>query len=87
MVDHITTESVAQAMVADTATATAATISLAISVPPSTEDKGDERQRTVELLEINQVDTNVRTKLRTYLIVAALYSVLFIAALDQTIIA
>lgn len=48
----------------------------------------DEQQpQTVETLHLDEGDVNVRTKLRTLAIVAALYVVLFIAALDQTIIA
>jgi hypothetical protein len=48
----------------------------------------DERQsRTTEVLHLDEGDTNVRTKFRTLAIVSALYFVLFIAALDQTIIA
>jgi hypothetical protein len=48
----------------------------------------DEQQsRTVEILHLDEGDVNVRTKVRTLAIVSALYFVLFIAALDQTIIA
>jgi len=48
----------------------------------------DEQQpRTVETLHLDEGDVNVRTEVRTLAIVSALYVVLFIAALDQTIIA
>jgi hypothetical protein len=40
-----------------------------------------------ETLHLDEGDVNVRTKIRTLAIVSALYFVLFIAALDQTIIA
>jgi hypothetical protein len=42
---------------------------------------------TTETLHLDGGDVNVRTKIRTLAIVSALYFVLFIAALDQTIIA
>jgi hypothetical protein len=42
---------------------------------------------TTETLHLDEGDVNVRTKIRTLAIVSALYFVLFIAALDQTIIA
>jgi hypothetical protein len=42
---------------------------------------------TAEALHLDEGDVNVRTKIRTLAIVSALYFVLFIAALDQTIIA
>jgi hypothetical protein len=41
----------------------------------------------VEAIHLDESDVNARTKIRTLAIVAALYFVLFIAALDQTIIA
>ena len=49
----------------------------------------DEQQQpqTVETLHLDEGDINVRTKIRTLAIVLALFVVLFIAALDQTIIA
>lgn len=43
--------------------------------------------QVVEALHLDQISVNTRTKIRTLAIVAALYFVLFIAALDQTIIA
>jgi len=46
-----------------------------------------EHPQTVETLHLDEGDVNVRTKIRTLAIVSALYVVLFIAALDQTIIA
>jgi hypothetical protein len=42
---------------------------------------------TTETLHLDEGDVNARTKIRTLAIVSALYFVLFIAALDQTIIA
>jgi len=48
----------------------------------------DEHQpQAVEPLHLDEINVNARTKIRTLAIVAALYFVLFIAALDQTIIA
>jgi hypothetical protein len=44
-------------------------------------------RETTETLHLDEGDVNVRTKIRTLAIVSALYFVLFIAALDQTIIA
>lgn len=41
----------------------------------------------IEAIHLDEGDGNVRTKIRTLAIVSALYFVLFIAALDQTIIA
>lgn len=41
----------------------------------------------IEAIHLDEGDVNVRTKIRTLAIVLALYFVLFIAALDQTIIA
>ena len=53
--------------------------------PPSYTN--EQQPRTVETLHLDEGDVNVRTKIRTLAIVSALYVVLFIAALDQTIIA
>lgn len=48
----------------------------------------DERlPHDIEELHLDEGNTTVRTKIRTLAIVLALYVVLFIAALDQTIIA
>lgn len=48
----------------------------------------DEHQpQVVEAIHLDESDVTVRTKIRTLAIVLALYVVLFIAALDQTIIA
>jgi hypothetical protein len=56
--------------------------------PPTPVPHTDEQQpRAVETLHLDEADVNVRTKVRTLAIVSALYVVLFIAALDQTIIA
>jgi hypothetical protein len=53
-----------------------------INIPSHTHEP-----ETIEILHLDEGDVNVRTKIRTLAIVAALYFVLFIAALDQTIIA
>jgi hypothetical protein len=55
-----------------------------INIPCHTNDPLPE---TTEALHLDEGDVNVRTKIRTLAIVSALYFVLFIAALDQTIIA
>jgi hypothetical protein len=55
-----------------------------INIPSHTNESPPE---TTETLHLNEGDVNVRTKIRTLAIVSALYFVLFIAALDQTIIA
>jgi hypothetical protein len=47
----------------------------------------DHQPQGVEALHLDEINVNTRTKIRTLAIVAALYFVLFIAALDQTIIA
>lgn len=47
----------------------------------------EEEPEITEGLHLDEGDVNVRTKIRTLAIVSALYFVLFIAALDQTIIA
>lgn len=50
-------------------------------------DAIEEHPNAIEPLHLDEEDATVRTKLRTYAIVLALYLVLFLAALDQTIIA
>jgi hypothetical protein len=55
-----------------------------INIPSHTNEPLPE---TTETLHLDEGDVNVRTKIRTLAIVSALYFVLFIAALDQTIIA
>jgi hypothetical protein len=55
-----------------------------INIPSHTDEPLHE---TTETLHLDEGDVNVRTKIRTLAIVSALYFVLFIAALDQTIIA
>lgn len=85
MADHITTDPITPAFAADAAAAAAG--SPAERPPPNSSDQGDEQQHTVEPLHLDEANANVRTKLRIYAIVAALYLVLFVAALDQTIIA
>jgi hypothetical protein len=52
-----------------------------------TSHPNDPLPETTEALRLDEGDVNVRTKIRTLAIVSALYFVLFIAALDQTIIA
>jgi hypothetical protein len=52
---------------------------------PSIDSK--EQPQVPEPMQIDESDVNARSKPRTLAIVAALYMVLFIAALDQTIIA
>jgi hypothetical protein len=47
----------------------------------------EHQPQVMEALHLDEGDINVRTKIRTLAIVSALYVVLFIAALDQTIIA
>jgi hypothetical protein len=47
----------------------------------------EHQSQAVEALHLDEGDITVRTKIRTLAIVSALYVVLFIAALDQTIIA
>jgi hypothetical protein len=47
----------------------------------------EHQAQVVEALHLDEGNVNVRTKIRTLAIVSALYVVLFIAALDQTIIA
>lgn len=84
MADHITTGPITPTLAAD---ATAAAESPAERPTSNSSDKGDEQQPTVEPIHLEEANPNVRTKLRIYAIVAALYLVLFIAALDQTIIA
>jgi hypothetical protein len=83
MADHITTDPVTPALAAHAPTAAE---SPAERPPANSSDKGNE-QHTVEPLHLDEANPNVRTKLRIYAIVAALYLVLFVAALDQTIIA
>lgn len=56
-----------------------------VSVVPS--PASDQRTHNIEALHLDEGDVNARTKIRTLAIVLALYVVLFIAALDQTIIA
>lgn len=56
-----------------------------VSAIPGTAD--DQQHQNIEALHLDEGDINVRTKIRTLAIVLALYVVLFIAALDQTIIA
>ena len=46
-----------------------------------------EQPQMLEPMQIEESDVDARSKSRTLAIVAALYMVLFIAALDQTIIA
>jgi hypothetical protein len=55
-----------------------------INIPTHTNDPLTE---TTEVLHLDEGNVNFRTKIRTLAIVSALYFVLFIAALDQTIIA
>jgi hypothetical protein len=55
-----------------------------IDIPSHTNEPLPE---TTETLHLDEGDVNVRSKIRTLAIVSALYFVLFIAALDQTIIA
>lgn len=58
------------------------------SIPTVHQLRTDEHQaQVVEALHLNEGNVTVRTKIRTLAIVLALYVVLFIAALDQTIIA
>jgi hypothetical protein len=52
---------------------------------PATES--EEQSQMTEPMQIDESNLNVRSKPRTLAIVAALYMVQFIAALDQTIIA
>lgn len=47
----------------------------------------DQQPQAIEALHLDEGNVNTRTKIRTLAIVLALYVVLFIAALDQTIIA
>lgn len=56
-----------------------------VSTVPSPTDC--QQPQAVEALHLDEGNLNVRTKIRTLAIVLALYVVLFIAALDQTIIA
>lgn len=61
---------------------------LAPSVSTVQQIETDEHQpQVVEAMHLDEGDITVRTKIRTLAIVLALYVVLFIAALDQTIIA
>ena len=86
MAEPVPTESVVPALVIDPITAASAGC-LAARAPLETDNNSDQQQHTVEPLESDETNTSVRPKLRTCLIIAALYSVLFIAALDQTIVA
>lgn len=54
---------------------------------PNTATDYEEQHRTPETIQIEENCVEARSKLRTLAIVAALYMVQFIAALDQTIIA
>lgn len=47
----------------------------------------EHQPQLVETIHVDEGNVTVRTKIRTLAIVLALYVVLFIAALDQTIIA
>lgn len=84
--------------IVDTAASTADVDRIAPAVAPCTElptpvhttnpiHTDDHQPQVVETLHLDEVDVNTRTKIRTLAIVAALYFVLLIAALDQTIIA
>jgi hypothetical protein len=84
MADHIITDPITPTLAVDTA---AAGGSPTERPPLNSSDKGDEQQHTVEPLHLDEANANMRTKLRIYATVAALYLVLFVAALDQTIIA
>jgi hypothetical protein len=86
MADHITADPVTPALAADAAAAAARVPAERLLSPADT--KGDEQQRPADPLSLDdEADTGTRTKLRIYATVAALYLVLFVAALDQTIIA
>jgi hypothetical protein len=84
MADHIITDPITPTLAVDTA---AAGGSPTERPPLNSSDKGDEQQHTDEPLHLDEANANIRTKLRIYATVAALYLVLFVAALDQTIIA
>lgn len=61
---------------------------LAPSIPTIQHVRTDEIQpQAIEAMHVVEGDVTVRTKILTLAIVLALYVVLFIAALDQTIIA
>ena len=61
---------------------------LAPSVSTIQQFQKDEHQpQGTEAMHVDEGDVTARTKIRTLAIVSALYVVLFIAALDQTIIA
>ncbi|EFW20971.1 conserved hypothetical protein [Coccidioides posadasii str. Silveira] len=74
-------------LVADKSAAKADVETPAESSKRNSSDNSDEQQLTVEPLHLDEADTNVRSRLRVLAIVGALYLVLFVAALDQTIIA
>lgn len=86
MAEHGSTDPVTPAVAADAAGA-AAGGSVAGRSPPRSSGQSDEEQQSVEPLHLDDASANVPVKLRTYAIVAALYLVLLIAALDQTTIA
>jgi hypothetical protein len=60
-----------------------------INILHTEQEPGEQQQTTREELQADDSNASIRrrTLLRTWLIIAALYLVLFIAALDQTIIA
>ena len=61
---------------------------LASSVSTIQQFQTDEHQpQGIEAIHLDEGNVTARTKIRTLAIVSALYVVLFIAALDQTIIA
>ena len=86
MTDHIIADPVTHALAADVAAVAARVPAERLLSPAAME--GDELQRTVDPLSLDdEANTGTRTKLRIYVIVGALYLVIFLAALDQTIIA
>lgn len=58
-----------------------------IDLPSPPSDADEQQPHIADSLHLDEGEVNVRTKIRILAIVAALYVVLFIAALDQTIIA
>jgi hypothetical protein len=60
-----------------------------LNIQQAEQEQDEQQQTSREALQANDSNASIcrRTPLRTWLIIIALYLVLFIAALDQTIIA